>query len=222
MVQMLNLRKLINKNKKIPEFGDFLYICKMVKDDNILNKPILFLDNDGVICLSNNWGGRYKKIKKLGNAVNVAELTVHHKFDDFDKKAVKVLNEIIKETDCEIVVSSDWRFHATLDELGEYYESQGIIKKPIGMTPKSLPSDLPFFNKRTDLEESRSYEILDWLKNHPEVTKWVAVDDLDMSERFNLITDDYEWGLKNFVHTKKSSEGIKQSGIKEKIINFLK
>jgi hypothetical protein len=29
-------------------------------------------------------------------------------------------------------------------------------------------------------------------------------------------------GLENFVLTPRSSEGIKQSGIKEKIINFLK
>ena len=25
---------------------------------------VLFLDNDNVICLSNNWGGRYKKQQK--------------------------------------------------------------------------------------------------------------------------------------------------------------
>jgi len=30
------------------------------------------------------------------------------------------------------------------------------------------------------------------------------------------------YGLKNFVHTPRSNEGIKQSGIKEKIIKFLK
>jgi len=29
------------------------------------------------------------------------------------------------------------------------------------------------------------------------------------------------WGLDNFVHTPRSGEGIKQSGIKEKIIKFL-
>ena len=30
-----------------------------------------------------------------------------------------------------------------------------------------------------------------------------------------------DWGLTNFVLTPKSTEGIKQSGIKEKIINYL-
>jgi len=30
-----------------------------------------------------------------------------------------------------------------------------------------------------------------------------------------------DWGLSNFVLTPKGSEGIKQTGIKEKILNFL-
>jgi hypothetical protein len=30
-----------------------------------------------------------------------------------------------------------------------------------------------------------------------------------------------DWGLTNFVLTPKSNEGIKQSGIKEKIIKYL-
>ena len=39
---------------------------------------ILFLDHDGVICFGK----------------------------DFDKKAVKVLNQIIEKSDCEIIVNS--------------------------------------------------------------------------------------------------------------------
>jgi hypothetical protein len=31
-----------------------------------------------------------------------------------------------------------------------------------------------------------------------------------------------DWGLDNFVLTPKGAEGIKQSGIKEKILKFLK
>jgi hypothetical protein len=30
------------------------------------------------------------------------------------------------------------------------------------------------------------------------------------------------WGLTNFVHTPRITEGIKQIGIKEKILSFLK
>ena len=82
---------------------------------------ILFLDNDGVICLSSNWGSRHKKQKKLGTEPifnHKNELPVEYRFDNFDIKAVKVLNKILEQTGAEIVVSSDWRLHGTLEELG--------------------------------------------------------------------------------------------------------
>lgn len=186
---------------------------------------VIFLDNDGVICLSNNWGSRDKKARKFiqsGGDNNLKTMPVEFKFDNFDKKAVKVLNEILLQTGAEIIISSDWRFHATLQELGEYYISQGIIKNPIGVTCNSLPGDTKFFDYSTELEETRSLEIKEYLKEHPEITHWVAVDDLDMSERFGEVSGNFQWGLKNFVHTPKSSEGIKQCVVKDKILSFLK
>jgi len=197
---------------------------------------VLFLDNDGVICLSNNWGGRSKKWSKYRSAnpessKEKKDAPVEYRFDDFDKKAIKVLNEIIEETGCDIVVSSDWRLHANLEELGYYYMKQGIIKKPIAFTDifqDIFPKEWNAFRFRADLELERSMEINHWLENHPEITHWVAVDDLNMSvgflgDRFSSKDgSDKKPGLFNFVLTPKSSEGIKQSGIKEKIIKFLK
>jgi hypothetical protein len=187
---------------------------------------ILFLDFDGVICLSNNWGGRYKKWERYRSENPEANRFVNNvpvevRFDDFDKKAVKVLNKILEENGVEIVVSSDWRCHANLEELGEYFLSQGILKKPIGITKMlgdcNQPENYPWMEK-WDLEQSRSLEIFQYLHDHPEVTKWVAVDDLNMGKNGESWKD---WGLNNFVLTPKSHEGIKQSGIKEKVIKFL-
>jgi hypothetical protein len=195
----------------------------------------IFLDHDGVICLSNNWGGRSKKWSKYRSANpdssrEKKDAPVFVRFDDFDKKAIKILNEIIEETGCEIVVSSDWRLHANLEELGDYYISQGIIKRPIAFTDifeDIFPKEWNAFRFRADLELERSMEINHWLDNHPEITHWVAVDDLNMSLEFlsKYFSDnesDKNPGLSNFVLTPKSSEGIKQSGIKEKIIKYLK
>lgn len=188
---------------------------------------VIFLDNDGVICLSYNWGGRKKKWSKYRSAnphssKELKDAPVFVRFDDFDKKAIKVLNTIIEQTGVEIVVSSDWKLHANLEELGEYYESQGIIKKPIALTPNiqncTVQGNLFIWSPEWDLEQTRSIEIKQYLHNHPEVTHWVSVDDLDMSKNGESWKD---WGLDNFVLTPKSSEGIKQSGVKEKIIKFL-
>ena len=69
---------------------------------------VIFLDHDGVICLSTEWGGRFKKQKEVGRKLSqsVASLPVMSRFDNFNKKAIKVLNEILEETGAEIVVSS--------------------------------------------------------------------------------------------------------------------
>ena len=191
---------------------------------------VIFLDNDGVICLSNNWGSRHKKQNKWGGrklSMSMSSIPIEYRFDNFDVKAVKILNEILEETDAEIVVSSDWQNFATLDELGEYYESQGIIKKPIGVTKEIGGIDFKKYdkmpwNRDLDLEQHRSLEILEWLEAHPEVTHWVAIDDLDMSARYGEVSGNLSWGLTNFVHTPFSRQGIKQSGIKDKILKFLK
>ena len=189
---------------------------------------VLFLDNDGVICLSNNWGGRTKKWAKYrsenpDSSKDKKDAPVFVRFDDFDTKAVKILNEILEETGAEIVVSSDWKLHATLEELGEYYESQGISKKPIALTPniqqcKDYDSNF-IWSPRWELEQIRTIEIKQYLHDHPEITHWVSVDDLNMGKNGEVWKD--EWAISNFVLTPRSNEGIKQSGIKEKIINYL-
>ncbi len=198
---------------------------------------VILLDHDGVICLSNNWGGRTKKWAKYQSensdgSKEKKDAPVEYRFDDFDSKAIKVLNEIIEETGCEIVVSSDWKLHATLEELGDYYESQGIIKRPIALTPNiqncTVHGNVFIWSPRWDLEQTRTIEIRQYLHDHPEVTHWVAIDDLNMSVEFlsknfsHSKDEDKNPGLSNFVLTPKASEGIKQSGIKEKILKFLK
>ena len=197
----------------------------------------MFLDNDGVICLSDNWGSRGKKQKKWANeggTLMIKDMPVEYRFDNFDLKAVKILNEILEETGVEIVVSSDWRYHANLEELGDYYESQGILKRPISVTEvfnyndwleEGFIQDHDNFrwSRQEDLEQRRHFEIKKWLRDHPEVSHWVAVDDLNMGKTFTDWRGDVErsWGLENFVLTPRSREGIKQNGVKEKIIKYL-
>ena len=197
---------------------------------------VIFLDHDGVICLATEWGGRFKKQQKHGKKLSqsVLSLPVDCRFDNFNKKAILILNEIIQETGAEIVVSSDWKSWATCEEMGEYYEAKGIAKKPIAFTPffRDLQAEgkIPGYDdfvwdRKFQLEQERHFEILDYLKNHPEITHWVAIDDLGMG--IDIVYSDGQedqryWGLTNFVWTAIPLEGIKQSGKKEKILEFLK
>jgi hypothetical protein len=190
---------------------------------------VIFLDHDGVICLATEWGGRFKKQTKVGRKLSqsVTSLPTDARFDNFNKKAIVILNEILEETNAEIVVSSDWKRWASVEEMGEYYESQGIQKKPIAFTKNLGDCDVPenfVWSRQWDLEQSRSLEILQYLRDNPQITHWVAVDDLNMGipqthETWGEM--EMDWGLTNFVLTPKSREGIKQNGIKEKILNFL-
>jgi hypothetical protein len=191
----------------------------------------IFLDHDGVICLSNNWGGRTKKWSKYRSknpesSSDKRDAPVDVRFDDFDEKSVGILNQILEETGAEIVVSSDWKRWANVEEMGEYYESKGIIRKPIALTPdlgdctwENEDRENWVWSPRWDLEMSRVVEIRQYLYDHPEITHWVAIDDLHLGK-----TDESwkNWGLDNFVLTPRSNEGIKQSGIKEKVIKYLK
>jgi hypothetical protein len=197
---------------------------------------VLFLDHDGVICLSSEWGGRFKKEKKFRDETGVQRklssphygLPVDCRFDNFNKKAINVLNSILEETGAEIVVSSDWKRWANVEEMGEYYLSQGIIKKPIDFTPSlsqctNYDNDTFPWSRQWDLEQTRSIEIKQYLQDHPEITHWVAVDDLNMGKTglYYSMEFEHEWGLDNFVLTPLTNQGIKQSGIKEKIVTFL-
>ena len=194
---------------------------------------IIFLDHDGVICLDNNWGSRRKKQDKWGGrklSMSLREIPLEYRFDNFDKKAIDVLNEIIETTGAEIVVSSDWKAWASIEQMGEYYEMQGIIKKPIAYTKnlgQCIFQDTKSFiwSSTYDLEQSRYVEITQYLMDHPEITHWVSVDDLHMgrhveNSKYGAFDRD-DWGLENFVWTPRPSEGIKQSGVKEKILKYL-
>jgi len=189
-------------------------------------KKILFLDNDGVICLSPQWGTRHKKLKKwMYHNGKKASYDMDHRFDNFDTKAIEILNEILTESGADYVISSDWRYHATLEELQGYYTLKGVIKPPIDMTPHTQDINPEWWKKHSNfamLEQERCLEIRWWLEQHPEVTHWVAVDDLNLGFNDTLSGDLInEYGLSNFVLTPKPIEGIKQSGIKEKILKHL-
>jgi len=194
---------------------------------------IIFLDHDGVLCLSNNWGSRRKKQAKWGGrklSMSLKEIPLEYRFDNFDKKAIDVLNEILETTGAEIVVSSDWKAWATVEQMGDYYEMQGIKKKPIAYTKNlgqcSFQDTKSFIWSVTyDLEQSRYVEITQYLMDHPEITHWVSIDDLHMGKHVENSKygsfDRDDWGLTNFVWTARPDEGIKQSGIKDKILKYL-
>jgi hypothetical protein len=72
---------------------------------------ILFLDHQGVMRLD-----------------PVCWSSGKPELQDFDKTAVKNINDIIKETDCEIVVSSDWKLWVSIEEMKDFVIEMNRIK----------------------------------------------------------------------------------------------
>jgi hypothetical protein len=158
---------------------------------------VLFLDHYGVLSLSKQPVTRTELSMISREELNDATL-----FDDFDKDAVNILNDIIDLTGAEIVVSSDWKRHKTLNEMCDFYQQQGIKKMPLAYTDW-LPG-APTYH------EQRATEISTWLAQHPETTHWAAVDDLYMGT----------W-LTNFAWAKNVHLGIKDVTVKTQIINLI-
>jgi hypothetical protein len=158
-------------------------------------KQVLFMDIDGVLATMCQYLTSPRTYHKEYNC---------YRFDD---KCVKVLNSIIDNlSDPIIVLSSDWKVHYTLEQMNEIFKWNGVNKEISDFTMSAWGVE---FKSYQQLEECRSYEILNYVERH-QLTNWVAIDDLSLRK----------WIPDNFVHTTEK-EGIKQSGIKLKILNKL-
>jgi len=159
------------------------------------SKPVIFLDIDGVLATSNQY---YTNKKKW-----------HPTFDcyRFDEKCVKIFNDIIEKTNPIIILSSDWQNHYDLKQLNEIFKWNKVNCVITDVTGTAWGDK---FTNLAQLEECRAYDIVQYAKKH-EIKKYIAIDDLNLSHWL----DDY------FIHTPRINEGIKQSGIKEKILKIL-
>lgn len=130
---------------------------------------ILFLDIDG--CLDST------------RSV-VAFNGYPHSFDGaergkFDWTAVALIRRLCDDTGCSIVLSSDWRLQHSVREC-----ANGL--------------DLPIVDKTPSLPGPRGLEIHAWLAEHPEVTTWAIVDDIDAmlpDQRPRFVQTDPDEGL---------------------------
>lgn len=78
---------------------------------------------------------------------------------DFDPKCVEIVNRIVKETDCKVVVSSSWRAEANLQSI---FDKVGLKFKIHSITP---------------FGDHRGCEIRDWLASETEPYVYAILDD---------------------------------------------
>ena len=146
---------------------------------------LIFLDIDGVL------------------ATEECSQKPHHKIFayPFDAECVSVLNDILRETNAEIILSSDWRlmYNNDLTILDELFKHNGVIKSPIDVTPSLRKG-----------QYQRQAEIQNYINSNTEKIKsFVILDDA-------LITIFPE----NFVKC-NLTEGVKEKGLQERVVEIL-
>lgn len=117
---------------------------------------VIFLDIDGVL---NNENHAIQLIELLGRE---QYFQLHRDLGEmpFDYRSVKLLQQLVKETGAEIVLSSTWRISPKHIEFFEKYTGLKVA----GKTPR-----LPYF--------IRGQEIAQYLYKHREIVNYVIIDD---------------------------------------------
>lgn len=157
---------------------------------------VIFLDIDGVLATDKEF--MMNRTEFQTKHPEARELRIPY---PFNPGCVEIFNEILQKTDAKIVLSSDWRLHWNLEDLGKIFNFNGVIKSPEATTSFSK------WKMSSSLELDRIKQIEKYIL-HFKITNWVAIDDLNLS------------GLGDrFVMTK--DKGLKQYGIKNKILKIL-
>jgi hypothetical protein len=129
----------------------------------------IFIDIDGPLSWG-NWGDG--KVKILEGTTH--EFTIPYAWD---KAECDALSEIIKQTDAQLVVSSDWRKHFGFIQLSMIFEHYGIGRW-------NLLDTTTHFNPRkklsSSLEWDRACEIEMWVKSF-KPTNWISIDDMKLN-----------------------------------------
>lgn len=127
---------------------------------------IIFLDVDGVL------NSDFRSQRQIASGQLI------------DEEKVQLLSKIVRRTGAELVLHSGWRFWLDdhLRPIRSEAEQLTELLKKYGMK---------LLDKTDDLSEKKSYliprlsltkgdEILLWLQSHPEVKKYVILEDLDL------------------------------------------
>jgi hypothetical protein len=136
---------------------------------------ILFLDLDGVLnpeVGEDAFVSHEDVLRVHARMKRIHRKDVRKRLSWIHPELVAKLNRLLASAGAQVVVSSSWREHHTLEELQIILECRGFTGTLIGMTPVIKSSRFGEYTPRGN-------EISAWLKGHPEVTSYVILDDKD-------------------------------------------
>ncbi|MCD7840007.1 MAG: hypothetical protein LUG46_05185 [Erysipelotrichaceae bacterium] len=170
---------------------------------------VMFLDIDGVLQPYNSKYKRNVKISGdllIDYMYQKYKRDYHKHFDvevlycllDWDTKAIRCIRRICEETGTKIVMSTGWRpstygkddpthlkdlLHVW--DLDKYYlgETDAMLSSWSGTRLRKDMSETEEYLKSKGFEDCRrrAIEIADYLMNHNDITNYVIIDDMDLS-----------------------------------------
>lgn len=131
---------------------------------------VIFLDVDGVLNNGKHWFQCRLSDERIDNS-RICPL------------AVERLRRLVAQTGARVVLSSAWRLSA------EHREAVRRVLAEIGIRFYGITPDFSF--------RPRGHEIGQWLREHPEVTSYVILDDNDDMDTVQdrLVQTDFNTGL---------------------------
>jgi hypothetical protein len=163
---------------------------------------VVFLDVDGVLNSEAFLRKLEEQHRALGHADPVRpkrETTCEcfKLYHQIDRDAIARLNRLVEVTSAKIVISSSWRKLFDPPELHRILSEHGLVAEIIGETPDGA-HDSEMREALGHIDRIfRGHEIDYWLKTHPEVDRFVILDDgSDMAMHKNRhVQTDCEEGL---------------------------
>lgn len=154
---------------------------------------VIFLDIDGVLNSEAFLRELDVEHRELGHHDLCECYRLEHQID---RDAVARLNHLIAETGAKIVISSSWRRLLDPPELRRVLGEYGLVAEIIGETPDGHDDEMRAAYEFPD-QLFRGNEIDFWLKAHPEVDRFVILDDCsDMAMHGSrLVQTDAQVGL---------------------------
>jgi hypothetical protein len=161
-------------------------------------EKVLFLDIDGVLQ-SGASQNRFKHIKEMDKLYKELfdkygiDYSSYFNYDvaavyyDWDKESLQELKRILDTTGAKIVISSDWRQGKPIKCLQDFFRIYDMADYIINYTPY-IDFETYMKLRKTEeykgIDEGRCIEILEYLKVHPEIKRWAAIDDMPLDHFF--------------------------------------